>query len=51
MAISEKNRKAILDALSSLPHTHTLLQGPSQGGSEAILGCAMLSGAETLEKS
>lgn len=40
-----------MDALSSLPHTHTLLQGPSQGGGEATLGCAMLSSAEPLEKS
>lgn len=51
MSISEKNRKAILDALSSLPRTHTLLQGPSQRGGKAALGCAMLSSAETLEKS
>lgn len=37
--------------LSSLPHTHTLLQGPSLGAGKAALGCATLSGAETLENS
>lgn len=49
MPISEKNRKAILEATSSLPHTHTLLPGPSQSGGKAALGCAMLSSTETLD--